>query len=67
MRHGTRIRACDCLEEKYRCDELREVHGCYAQDGFESFAKHPFPSVTLHAVLPFHVPDHRLYRRPSFH
>ena len=54
-------------KELQPCDELREVHGCYAQDGVDIIAKPPLQSVALQAVLTFHVPDDRLYRSPSLH
>ena len=48
-------------------DQLREVHGCCAQDGVDPIAKRPLESVALQTVLTFHVPDDWLYRSPSFH
>jgi len=54
-------------KELQPCDELREVHGCCAQDGVDLIAKGPFQSVALQTVLTFHVPDDWLYRSPSFH
>jgi hypothetical protein len=39
-------------KELQPCDELREVHGCCAQDGVDLIAKRPLQSDALQAVPP---------------